>query len=94
MSKSQELVAILEELAGGQIGVSETAERIKALSPTNFNRIFANLHHYLSDEDIRQKDQRYKDMQVKELNKLIQYLKAGDYSKAETVSFLCESTGL
>lgn len=94
MSNIQDLLSIIEDLANGEIGSSEAEERIKAFSTSNFIGVISNLRHYLDDEDIRSRDRAYKEMQEKELHKLIQYLKSGDYEKADTISFLCESSVL
>jgi len=49
---------------------------------------FSHFHHYLDDEDIRLKDDVYKDMQNQELKKYIFALKNEDLISAENISFL------
>ena len=51
-------------------------------------KIASYLLHYWCDEDIRERDSEYRDMQETELNKLITLLREEDYLKASKVSFL------
>jgi len=43
---------------------------------------------YFADEDLREEDIEYKYFQNNELEKLIYYLKMGDFEKANEISFL------
>ena len=54
----------------------------------DINCVFANLNHFWSDSDIRNKDSKYKCMQFSELEKLINHLKSGHWEKANGISFL------
>jgi len=50
-----------------------------------------NLFHYTDDWDIRERDLAYREMQNKELLKLITCLKTGNYEAAQKISFLQDS---
>ena len=55
---------------------------------TSLETICCNLFHYTNDADIREKDNYYKEMQNRELVKLIDFLKSGDLDSAKQISFL------
>ena len=47
--------------------------------------------HYISDQDIREKDAEYEKMQNKELEIVIKAIENTDYAKANNVTFLGSS---
>jgi len=56
-----------------------------------FDHVMCRLAHFLDDGDIRDRDERYKKMQNKEMRKLIRLIRSGDYTEASLVHFLGES---
>jgi hypothetical protein len=61
-------------------------------SSLGLDAVFANLHHYLDDEDIRVRDPEYRAMQEAELAKLISLLRSGaSQTRLEEVTFLVRS---
>lgn len=55
---------------------------------------YANLHHFLSDEDIRAKDPEYRAMQESEMRKLIDLLRSdAGPEKLYWITFLGKSRG-
>ncbi len=93
-SKIEQLVSILEDLLNDELRASVAQKKIEALSIGDLGNVYANLFHYLDDEDIREKDSRYKHLQNSELKKLIYWLKVGDLAKASKISFLTETSDL
>jgi len=53
--------------------------------------ILCNLSHFLSDGDIREKDDEYRGMQESEMRKLIDLIRKGDIQKAKEINFLHDS---
>jgi hypothetical protein len=90
----EELISILEALLEGHMDSAKAYEEIYALQWSSFENVFANLHHYLDDEDIRAKDTEYKLFQDSEMKKLIQHLRSGNVELANEVSFLHESQAI
>jgi len=81
----------MKSLFANEIGCESAKTKIDALSMGEFPDLYANLHHYYDDEDIRAKDPEYRAFQNKELEKLIKHLEAGNTEKANEISFLHES---
>jgi hypothetical protein len=64
--------------------LEEPGPLLKALQPC-----FHGLQHYLADEDIRAKDEKYRQMQENEMRQLIRLLRTGaERSRVGRVSFL------
>ena len=78
-------------MQSGEIDGESARIKVEALTMKEFPNLFGNLHHYYDDEDIRARDQEYREFQNKELEKLIQHLEVGDLDKANEISFLHES---
>lgn len=68
-----------------ELNLYEFAEKVKE---TELEYICFNLYHYVDDIDIRLKDEKYKEFQDIELEKLIKLLKKGDIKNAKEISFL------
>lgn len=66
----------------GQVSCSALHEAWRPLSA------FYDFQHFMSDEDIRERDGTYRNMQFIELRLFAQLLKAGNFSEAEQVTFL------
>ncbi len=94
MSEVDKLIEILSIVSMEPTG-SEAAE--KACESLDWSKlseikaVYVNLFHYWHDEDIRDKDKVYCEMQNSELKKLIVLLENQDYDKANMVSFLTDS---
>ena len=50
--------------------------------------VYSNLFHYWHDCDTRERDADYAQMQKREMEKLLQLLRDGDYFNASEISFL------
>ena len=83
-----EISNILEKLLINEINSQTAEQKLELLYFEGLEDIFANLNHYFSDEDIRNKEIEYKNMQNNELKKLILHLKNSDLEMASKVSFL------
>lgn len=66
----------------------EVEKFLKLVTDTDLETICCNLFHYLSDEDIRSKDEQYKEHQNRELEKLKQLLNNNELSSAKNITFL------
>jgi len=93
-SEAPPLCEILVRLLSGEIDSESAQEQIEALSMEEFGEVYGNLHHYYSDEDIRQRDPEYKKFQDAELKKLIDHIRTGNIKAAQEVSFLHVSKGI
>jgi tRNA A37 N6-isopentenylltransferase MiaA len=70
------VAADLEALLSGALDSSDFRSKYKRSSDSEvLNAIWDNLHHYLDDADIRERDESYRDMQENELRKLIRMLR-------------------
>lgn len=87
-SERSVLIEILKRLLAQDIGVGEAENQVHALSMAEFGEVFANLHHYWHDADVRDRDEMHRDFQNGELRKLIAHLEAENISVAQRVSFL------
>ena len=88
----QGLANDLEDLLEGKVQVETIKERYVGHEPDQeFSRVLCYLEHYFSDSDIRERDSRYKEMQNREMLKLINLIRSGDCKKASMISFLGES---
>jgi hypothetical protein len=67
----------LERLLRGQLTAAELEDTYRGTSNDALADVWANLSHFIADEDIRKKDAQYKRMQESELVKLIALLRAG-----------------
>jgi hypothetical protein len=88
---STHLVEILKQVREGRVGCAEAREDVA--SPPDFEfpnseKALCFLEHYWDDEDLRLRDEEYRTMQDKELDKLIHRLKQFDYANASKVTFL------
>ncbi len=96
--KITELLKVLEDPAFRKSELDEYTRKIESILGsvlgTDLEDICCNLFHYISDGDIRIKDNDYREMQVTELDKLIDLLKVGKLNQAKQISFLHESPDL
>ena len=67
---------------------------LKSVSGTQLEVICCNLFHYTDDGNIREKDAIYREMQYKELSKLITLLKKEKLEAAQGINFFHETSGL
>lgn len=84
-------IEILERVAGGTLSCAEAQSLLEKNPLDDFpgsEAITSELHHYWSDEDIRQRDSGYRLMQDEELSKLINRLRHGAYGDAARITFL------
>ena len=73
-----EMVADLRSFAAGELDAREfRAKYMHARAPAIFGRIWDGLEHFLADADIRAKDAGYREMQLRELDRLIKLLQEG-----------------
>ena len=87
-----ELANDLENLLESKVQTEAIKERYSGQEPDEeFRQVMCYLEHYFSDSDIREQDSRYKEVQNKEMSKLIRLIRSGNYKKASMVSFLNES---
>ena len=91
MNGIEELSILLEELLEQKVSCKQFSSSINNCSFEKLSNVFANLHHYLDDEDIRLKDEEYKAMQDNELIKLITHLKNNNIEAANGITFLHKS---
>ncbi len=87
----EQLCLFLSRLQKGEIGGQDACDEIHnlaALKMPELKDLFADLHHYIADEEIRDKDPGYRELQDSEMTKLITRLRTGDIAKANQVSFL------
>ena len=87
-------------LADALEGVLAGTVDLRALlkDPTAFDAsleyCYANLHHFLSDADIRARDSEYRAMQESEMRKLINLLRSdASPEKLKWITFLGKSRG-
>jgi hypothetical protein len=74
----QTLAGLLEEVSDGRIATTEEfLRRMPGDSHPHAMAVLSNVHHYLADTDIRQKDPDYRDMQDRDMAKLIAALRRG-----------------
>jgi len=92
------LIAILEEPGFTGFSTHSYNKGIESINKTSLGTsletICCNLFHYTNDGDIRKKDQEHKNMQERELRKLISFLKNGNIEAAQEINFLGNSNGL
>lgn len=86
-----QLIHTLESLLAGSMDCASARDNLANLSSPHLSQVKCNIEHYYADEDIREKDDKYKAFQNGELTKLVQHLRCGDMQKANTVTFLHES---
>ncbi len=92
------LIALLEELEFHGPNTRRYNENIKLIRKsvigTHLEVICCNLFHYTDDSEIREKDAVYREMQNKELSKLIALLKKGNLEAALGINFFHDTSGL
>ena len=92
------LIAILEEPGFSGFSTHNYNKSIESINKkslgTPLEAVCCNLFHYTSDGDIRKKDEEYKNMQERELKKLISFLKNGNIEAAKEINFLSGKNGL
>lgn len=81
----------LEALLGGRL----TPEEFRRSYPMHtaggeLEAVLANIAHFLSDSDIRERDPRYKAMQEIAIQRLMSVLRSGDVERARRISLLRE----
>ena len=88
-----ELVADLRDVATGRLEESQfRAKYMHPRAPAVLEHIWGGLAHFLSDADIRAKDAAYREMQERELDRLIQVLlKCGSEEELRHITFLGQS---
>lgn len=91
MKEIEQLISELEKLYAMTISCDDFDSSLENLTFDNLDNVYANIHHYLADEDIRSRDPEYKLMQENELKKLITYLKTNNYKAANQITFLHET---
>ena len=76
MTDRTSVAADLEALLSGALDEGSFRQKYdsRVASPA-LDAIWGNLEHYLADADIRSKDDAFRDMQDRELRKLIQLLR-------------------
>ena len=85
------LVTILQQLSESQITSAQARSRLEQLDWTSLEEVaglFHNLDHFLSDEDIRAKDEEYSLIQQQALTRAIAALRVEDFEAVESISFL------
>lgn len=88
----------LEALLGEQLTAEEFEARYRVqyqagVVPHALLDLIASVAHYLSDADIRARDAEYRQMQEREMRRLIDALRAGRLEEAARISFLGPSRG-
>jgi hypothetical protein len=74
----------LDALRRGRISCeSFRMEHDELFAQLDLEAVFVNLQHYLADEDIRQRDSVYRQMQESELDRLIALLQSAAAHRAE-----------
>lgn len=94
-SEIDKLIELLSLVAEEKLDcdVAESlAEKILWAEISEVGDVYSNLFHFWNDQDIREKDPEYKEMQDSELSKLIQHLKNKEFGKACYISFLGATT--
>jgi len=79
---------LLEDMLNQKTSMQTSIIELEKCITPKYENIFSYLEHYFADEDIREEDIEYKDFQNNELEKLISYLKMGDFEEANEISFL------
>ena len=82
MKHIEEFVALLKAYQDNRTSLDEIVPVFEKLSS------FHDFWHYISDDDIRAKDGEYAKMQDDELAKFIAAVEAGDYERANRITFL------
>ncbi len=83
----------LEKLLHGEL--QPEAIRVRWWSrdlPPTVGELMAYVEHFLSDEDIRSKDEWYRRMQESEMTSMIECLRSGRIEEARQITFLGYST--
>ncbi len=83
-----QLCDILQGLLDGSRSPEEARAQLDRVSFEELDELYGNLFHYLSDADIRERDEGYRELQDSEMRKLIQHLEAGNLAKANEITFL------
>ena len=83
-----QLCGIFERLLDGSCSADDARAEFGQISFEGLNELYGNLFHYLSDGDIRERDTGYRELQDSEMRKLVQHLRAGDFAKANRITFL------
>jgi hypothetical protein len=94
MTKANEtLAAQLQRVLDGVVRLQDILDD-PANQGDELQSCFHGLQHFLADEDIRARDNEYRQMQEAEMRKLIRLLRSGaDCSLLSTVHFLGTSGG-
>lgn len=85
------LIQSLESYRDGNLLGNELLELWESVISelSEFRPIYYNLYHLVSDEDIRQYDEKYKNMQINQLEMLISGLQNNEsIEKLKQISFL------
>ncbi len=79
----------LEHLLNGKINKEEIKDKYFSEPSGNaYDDFIDNISHFLSDQDIREKDNEYREMQENEMIKLVHFLRTGQIDKAKQIHFL------
>jgi len=79
----------LERLLNGRINKEEIKDKyFSETSDSVYDDFIDNISHFISDQDIREKDHEYREMQENEMKRLIQFLRTGQINKAKMIHFL------
>ncbi|WP_284216794.1 hypothetical protein [Agaribacter marinus] len=87
----QRLIRLLSDVNHRTLDMDSAQLNIKKMKTDklkDISNVFANLHHFWSDSDIRREDRTYESMQFSELEKLINHLTNRNWEKANGVTFL------
>ena len=86
------LAADLHDFAEGRISEETILERYFAdPADPRLGEIIRHLGQYLDDHERREEDERYREMQEREMRKLIRLLRLGLVADAARINFLYES---
>lgn len=85
MNEIEIFLKYLKQYVSGGCSLEEVQSHFESLD--NFHDFW----HYISDEDIREKDSKYAEMQNKELELFMKAIENRDYAKANNITFLGSS---
>jgi hypothetical protein len=90
--EAAQLAQDLSRLRAGDMTEREFRKAWQRSGSALLDAIWGSLEHYLADGDIRAKDGAYREMQDRELTKLIRLLRDGSSAKAlRSITFLGSS---
>jgi hypothetical protein len=84
----EKLCGALQGLLDGACYHDDARSILESMPFHGLDECHANLFHYLSDGDIRQRDEAYRKLQDSEMEKLIKHLRANNFIMANRITFL------